>query len=119
MSATASTASKEAGALERIAGSAALTALSRIGIPLLLMGSAWGASNLIGIDRRVAVLEQQRHGLTDDLTHRLAALELSDARDRETMTQLRSDVAALLAQQQATLRALDRVERALERREAR
>lgn len=110
---------KEAGALERIAGSAALTALSRIGIPLLLAVSAWGASNLIAIDRRVAVLEQQRVGMTDDLTRRLSALEISDARDREVMTQLRSDVAALLAQQAAVLRTLDRVERALERREAR
>lgn len=113
------TTAKEAGALERIAGSAALTALSRIGIPLLLAGSAWGADNLIAIDRRVAVLEQQRVGMTDDMTRRLAALELSDARDRETMTQLRTDVAALLAQQAAVLRTLDRVERALERRETR
>lgn len=110
------TVSKEAGALDRIAGSAALTVLSRIGIPLLLMISAWGANNLIGIDRRVAVLEQQRTGMAEDMTRRLAALELSDARDREVMTQLRSDVAALLAQQAAVLRTLDRVERALERR---
>jgi hypothetical protein len=110
------TASKDAGIADRIAGSAALTALSRIGIPLLLAGSAWGADHLIGIDRRVAVLEQQRAGLAEDMTRRLVALEVSDARDRETMTQLRSDVAALLAQQAATLRALDRVERALERR---
>ena len=110
------TASKESGIADRIAASAALTALSRIGIPLLLAVSAWGASNLIAIDRRVAVLEQQRAGLAEDMTRRLAALELSDARDREVMTQLRSDVAALLAQQAAVLRTLDRVERALERR---
>ena len=109
-------ATRDAGLIDRLAGSAALTVLSRVGVPLLLAGSMWGASNLIGIDRRVAVLEQQRSGMTEDMTRRLAALEMSDARDRETMTQLRSDVAALLAQQAAVLRTLDRVERALERR---
>lgn len=102
--------------LDRMAGSAALTVLSRLGIPILLLVSGWGVRELVGLDRRVAILEQQRLGLAEDLTRRLGALEVSDARDRETMTQLRSDVAALLAQQAAVLRTLDRVERALERR---
>lgn len=107
---------KEAGILDRFAGSVALTAIGRIGIPILLAVSMWGASHLITLDRRVAVLEQQRSGMAEDLTRRLAALEVADARDREVMTQLRADLAALLAQQAAVLRTLDRVERALERR---
>lgn len=106
-------------ATEAIAGSTALAAISRIGIPLLLAVVGWAATVVVGLERRVAVLESGRAAVNEDLGRRLTAIEVTDQRDRETLTQLRSDVAALLANQAATLRALDRLERAVERRDPR
>jgi len=103
--------------VDAVAGSTALQAVSRIGIPLLLAAAAYGTTTLISLERRVAVLEQGRGDFAGEIVRRISSLETADARDRETMSQVRVDVAALLAQQAATLRALDRVERALERRE--
>ncbi|MGG5819655.1 hypothetical protein [Falsiroseomonas sp. HW251] len=103
--------------LEAVAGSTALAALSRVGVPLLLAMVIWAGGALIALDRRAAVLEQGREGAAADVMRRLSALESADQRDREIIGQMRADLASLLAQQAATLRALDRVERALERRE--
>lgn len=108
-----------AGLMERLAGSAALLVVSRIGIPALVGVSIWGGNALIGIDRRVSAIELSRAAITEERSRRINALEMSDARDREAMSQLRSDMSSIAAQQAATLRALDRVERALERRDPR
>lgn len=68
------------------------------------------------VDRRVSMLEQVRVSTTDDISRRLGVLEAADARDREITSQMRADVSALLAQQSAMLRALERVERAVDGR---
>lgn len=100
---------------EKIAGSAALAAISRIGVPLLLAVSTLAASELIALERRVAILELSRVETAAETGRRLALMEDSDRRDRELMTALRAELAALRAGQDATLRAVDRLERAIDK----
>lgn len=142
--------------VEKINGNAALQAVSRIGVPVLLAATGFLASFVVEVsvrltavetskaemtavvDRRlmlleaedqrardalmlarrdteirVSVLEGQRSQAAEEISRRLGALEAADARDREVLSQVRSDLAGLRVGQEATLRALESLERSI------
>lgn len=119
---------------ERIAGNVALLAVSRIGIPLLLASAMGGSAFLFALDRRVAVLEENKAAAAEiisrrladmergeqrareDLARRMAAIEAIDARERDALGLVRSDVATVAAQVSAILRSVERLERLADRR---
>lgn len=102
--------------MDKIAGSAALAAISRIGMPLLLAAATWSAATLIGLDRRVAMLEGVGTTERAEVIRRITELEQSDRRDRELINAMRADLAAMRADQIATLRTVERLERVLAER---
>lgn len=119
---------------ERIIGNVALLAVSRIGIPLLLAAALGGSGFLFALDRRVAVLEENKAAAAEltsrrlaaleqteqrareDLARRMAAIETIDARERDALGAVRSDVATVAAQVAAILRSVERLERLADRR---
>jgi cell division protein ZapA (FtsZ GTPase activity inhibitor) len=106
---------------EQVAGSVLLTAVSRvmmaIGVPVTIMVGAWVVKDLVALGTRIAVIEQGK----PDLLRRLEAVERQNQRDIEEASRLaarfstiEARLATLVAQQSATLRGLDRVERVLD-----
>lgn len=106
---------------ERVAGNVMLTAASRLimamGVPTVLMVGAWVARDLVGLERRMTVIEQSR----PDVLRRIEAVERQNQRGAEEAARMaarfatiEAQLATLVAQQAATLRGLERVERVLD-----
>lgn len=111
---------------ENVAHSVWLQAASRIGVPLLLAAAMWFGSTVVSIERRMAQAEQADR----EMVRRVETLEqrreadLNDYRQlerriQETTGTIRSDLAAIRADQAALLRALTRVEQNIDRTAAR
>ena len=108
---------------EAIVGSIWLTAANRIGVPLILAAVVWGGSTVLALENRM----QQSEARDGEFTRRIATLEEHRERDRNESAQretslrdlasdIQTDLAGLRAQQDATLRALSRVEQYIDRR---
>lgn len=91
--------------LDRIAGSTALLAVSRIGIPLLLAWMVWATRDLIDVERRVAVIEARAEGSARQ------AQQLQDI-----VTRMDGRQAATEATMAQMLRSLSRIETVLDQR---
>lgn len=106
---------------EQVAGSVLLTAVSRVmmavGVPVTIMVGAWVVKDLVALGTRMAVIEQGK----PELVRRLEAVERQNQRDIEEAARMaarfatiEAQLATLVAQQSATLRGLERVERVLD-----
>lgn len=108
---------------EALVGNVWLTVANRIGIPLILAAVLWGGSTVLALEGRMHQAETK----DNEITRRVQVLEEHRERDRDESTQretslralasdIRTDLAGLRAQQDATLRALTRVEQYIDRR---
>lgn len=108
---------------EALVSSVWLTAANRIGVPLILAAVLWGGSTVLALENRM----HQAEAKDNEITRRVQVLEERRERDRDESTQretslralasdIRTDLAGLRAQQDATLRALTRVEQYIDRR---
>ncbi len=91
--------------LERIAGSVALTAVNRIGLPLMAAFLIWQTRELVDLERRVAVMETRAETNTRQVTAAgeiIARMDGRQAATDATMTQV--------------LRSLTRIETVLDQR---
>lgn len=90
----------------RIAGNLLLAAVTRLGVPLMIPAVIYVVAQVVSADTRLQLIEQDLKRVRD--------LEIRVARDAEITAQLRSDLAAMRASQDATLRAVERIERRLD-----
>jgi hypothetical protein len=111
---------------QRIADNTILLAAARVmmafGVPITILVGTWMVRDLVAIDRRVTVVEESR----PEMVRRVAALEQQNQRDTEEaarmagrFSQIEAGIATLVAQQSATLRSVERVERVLDQVRAR
>lgn len=110
---------------EAIVSSVWLTAANRLGIPLILAAVVWGGSTVLALDNRMHQAEVK--GV--DFTRRVALLEEHRERDRVEDNQreiqlrsiaadIRNDVAAMRAQNEAVRHSLGRIEQYIDNRRA-
>lgn len=85
--------------------------LTLIGVPLLLASMIGTAATLSDLSRRMAVQEAQRATGREAINARLDRLETSDIRDRETMGNMASNLASVMATNQAILREVETMRR--------
>jgi phosphopantetheinyl transferase (holo-ACP synthase) len=108
-------------AAQRVASSTMLMAFARlmmaIGVPIAIMIGSWVVRDFVAIERRVTVIEESK----PDLERRLLSMERHNQRDLEEaarmanrFAQIEAGIAMLGAQQAATLRSVERVERVLD-----
>lgn len=108
-------------AAQRVAESTLLMAAARlimaIGVPVTIMVGAWVVRDLVAIDRRLSLIEESK----PELVRRLDHVERQNQRDLEEAArmaqrfgQIEAGIATLVAQQAATLRSVERVERVLD-----
>ena len=91
--------------LERIAGSVALTAVNRVGLPLMAAFVVWEARELVDLERRVAVVESRAESHARQVSTAsdvIARMDGRQAATEATMTQV--------------LRSLTRIETVLDQR---
>jgi hypothetical protein len=101
-----------------VAENTIVVAVSRVmmalGVPMILASIFWVSSQIVSLDRRLAVVEEQK----PEVQRRLAEAELNARRNieeqmRQTQRfgQIEAGIASLVANQAATLRSVERIER--------
>lgn len=98
--------------VESVANSVWLTALGRIGVPLILAAVTWGASTVLALERRMVAAENK----DTEITRRVDTLETHRERDRGVAADIRADIAGLRASNEAIVSALRRIEGYIDRR---
>ena len=101
-------------AAENVVNSTILTALARlfmaIGAPIMLAAGEWAIGEIKMHDVRLARVETEK----TELVRRLAEVERRDADDAARSVSVLASMAELRAQQAATLRSVERIERVLD-----
>ncbi len=101
-------------AAKNVVNSTILTALARIfmgvGAPIMLAAGAWAITELKMHDVRLARVETEK----TELVRRMAEVERRDTDDANRSVSVLSSMAELRAQQAATLRSVERIERVLD-----
>lgn len=105
---------------EKVLNSIALLAIARvvvpIGIGIILALLSWTGLRMVNLGERVALVENIQAADRSDVIRRLNNLEAHDTADNAGNAKIVSDIAALKATSDATLHAVDRIERALDAR---
>ncbi|MBR0682748.1 hypothetical protein GXW74_19810 [Roseomonas eburnea] len=107
-------------AAEGVVQNVLLTAIARltmaIGVPVMLAAGAWAVNEIQGHDRRLGRVETEKA----ELIRRLAEVERrgseESARQAARFATIEAALAGLSAQQAATLRSVERIERYLDQR---
>lgn len=110
---------------DRLVDSTLLTASARLvmvfGVPVTLGLASWLASTMIGLDKRVTTIESNRIEARSEITRRLEALEMQNREDLREARAVVSRLGAVEASQarseavqNATQRAVERIERLLD-----
>jgi hypothetical protein len=108
-------------AARRVAENMLLLAMSRIVmvvlVPIVLAVGGWIVKDLVAMDRRVTVLEEHK----PEVARRIESVERQRQRDVEDVARMsgrfssiEAALATLAAQQGATLRSVERIERVLD-----
>jgi hypothetical protein len=101
-----------------VAENALVVAISRVmislGVPMILASVLWVSSQIVALDRRISIIEEQK----PEINRRLLEAETNARRSMEEQIrqtqrfgQIEAGIASLAAQQSAMLRSLERIER--------
>lgn len=103
---------------ERVANNVLITAAARLamvfGVPIILSAGAWALGELHSHERRIGRVEVEK----TELTRRIGEVERRDTEDSARMAArfatIEAALASMAAQQAATLRSVERIERVLD-----